>query len=88
MGNHDEFGVGRTIIFFVLFAFAFGFTVYMLINVPVEIPVYPRSEALKYWPLALICAVFVAVVDVAVLFATRYRYRRLLNRSTRRAGEV
>ena len=88
MGNHDEFGVGRTIIFFVLFAAAFSFTVYMLINVPVEIPVYSRSEALKYWPLALICAIFVLVADVAVLTATRYRYRRLLSGRTHRSEEV
>gem|GEM_PF-1407746 len=70
---------GRRVALAVVVAYVGAFLAYMVVVVPVVAPRLPRSEAARHWPVAVLGAGAVMLVDALVVFA---RARRAKGRTS------
>ncbi|MCJ7437165.1 MAG: hypothetical protein MUP97_05315 [Acidimicrobiia bacterium] len=68
---------GRRVGIAVLVIYVGAFLAFMVMVVPVVAPRLPHSEAARYWPIAVLAAGLVMLVDAVVVFAWSRRGRRL-----------
>jgi len=61
----------------VILGVAVAFLAYLTAYVPIQIPVLPRSQSVRYWPAAVTAAALVIAVDTAVVALSVRAWRRL-----------
>lgn len=81
-GGRRPFLSARRVGLALLVTFVGVFLAYMMVAVPVVAPRLRRSDTFRHWPIAVLVAGAVILIDAAVVFATARRGKRLATRSS------